>query len=75
MDSPRDLLQVRDRRVKVRRDARELVAEIARAGRETRFGGAHRKPEGDQSLLGAVVEIALDPVKPASRASASSANG
>jgi hypothetical protein len=61
VDPTRELLQVRHRIDQSGRDAGQLGSKIVPVGRDIRLRGAHRQSERDQPLLGAVVEVSLDP--------------
>jgi hypothetical protein len=61
VDPTRELLQLRDRVGQPQRDARQHAPKVAPVGRGLGLRVAHRQSERDQPLLGAVVEVALDP--------------
>jgi hypothetical protein len=60
-DPARDLLQFSHRAGQSRRDAGQPSFQVAPAGSNIGLRGARRQCERDQSLLGTVVQIALDP--------------
>ena len=60
MDPPRDLLQVLHGAGQARRHLRQLRPELDQLGGHRGLGAAQVEGEGDETLLRAVVEIALD---------------
>jgi hypothetical protein len=61
VDPAGELLQFRHRVGQFRRDAGQPGPLVAPAGRNIGLRGARCQPDRDQPLLGAVVQIALDP--------------
>ena len=61
MDPAREVLQFGRRVGQSRRDVGQLSSQVAPVGRDIGQRGARRQSERDQSLLGTVVQIALDP--------------
>ena len=61
MDPARELLQLRYRVGQPGRDPRQVRPQVIPAGGDVGRRGARGQPERDQPLLGAVMQVALDP--------------
>jgi hypothetical protein len=61
VDAARQLAELAEGLVQLGADAGQLMVDVAQLRRDGRRGGPQPQGEGDQALLGPVMQVALDP--------------